>query len=381
MRHLKKYSKRCVTNIFILCLLTIIIVLDCKINKDDVIKIGAVLPLTGDVAVWGNNTKEGIDLAVEIINKNGGLDGKMIKIIYEDSQALPAKGVTAITKLIKLDNVSAVIDNSVSSVTLAMAPIAEKNETVILATGATAPAITNAGDFIFRIWNSDDLEGRVIAEYAFNELKIKKIAILFVNNDYGYGLKDVFEEEYIKLGGSVTVIEKFEQSETNFKPQLTKIKSDNPESIYLVGYPREVAQCLKQTAELGLNSIVLSTVAFEDPYIIELAKNASEGVIYPYPVTPDVNNEKVKSFYDSYQNKYNKDPGITCDVGYDAVNMLLEAMILSKGQSGSDIKEGLMMIKNYHGVSGIMEFDKNGDVHKPIGFKTVQNQKFIWINN
>ena len=349
----------------------------CAKEKGE-IRIGAVLPLTGDVAVWGNNTKEGIDLAVEAVNKNGGVNGRELVILYEDSQAQAQQGVTALRKLITVDRVPAIIDNSVSSVTLAMAPIAEQNKVVILATGATAPKISEAGDFIFRIWNSDALEGEVMAEYAHGELGLRKIAILRVNNDYGKGLDEVFRREFSESGGEILFSEAFEQSETDFRTQLAKIKSVDPEALYVVGYPREVPQLLKQMKELGINLQVLGTVAFEDPHIIEIAKDAAEGIIYPYPVQPSKEDASVSTFLSQYKAKYNKEPGITCDVGYDAVNMITLATKLSGGHEGEDIRKGLMMIKDYHGASGVMEFDENGDVHKAMEMKTVENGAFVW---
>lgn len=365
------------TNLYSMFLLIALVLIGCE-KAEKEIKIGAVLPLTGDVAVWGSNTKEGIDLAVEKVNNSGGINGSILKIIYEDSEALPQKGVSAIQKLITVDKIPAIIDNSVSSVTLAMAPIAEKNQVVILATGATAPKISEAGEYIFRIWNSDALEGEVIAQYTYEKLEITKVAILYVNNDYGKGLEDVFRQEFTKRGGTVTTSEAFEQSETSYRNQLTKVRTSSPEAIYLVGYPREVAQCLKQTKELGVKTQIIGTVAFEDPHILEIAKDAAAGVIYPYPVLPDTNDIAVNEFLSAYRTKYNKEPGITCDVGYDAVNMIAQAIKLSNGHEGIDIKNGLMMIKDYHGASGVMEFDQNGDVHKPIGMKTVKDGKFTW---
>lgn len=365
------------TSLFFTILIIVSVIIGCE-KKEREIKIGAVLPLTGDVAVWGLNTKQGIDLAVEKVNNSGGINGSTMKIIYEDSEALPQKGVSAIQKLITVDKIPAIIDNSVSSVTLAMAPISEKNQVVLLATGATAPKISEAGQYIFRIWNSDALEGEVMAQYTYDKLEINKVAILYVNNDYGKGLEEVFRDEFTKRGGTVVISETFEQSETSYRNQLTKVKGSSPEAIYLVGYPREVGQCLKQAKELRIKIQVLSTVAFEDPHILEIAADAAEGVIYPYPVLSDTSDSAISEFLSNYRAKYNKEPGITCDVGYDAVNMIALAIKLSGGYKGTDIKNGLMMIKDYHGASGVMEFDQNGDVHKPMGMKVVKNGKFTW---
>jgi len=371
--------KRTLSWILIISLIISIGIPGCGKNEKE-IKIGAILPLTGDVAVWGNNTKEGIDLAVEKINNSGGINESKVEIIYEDSKALPSEGVSAIRKLITVDKVSSIIDNSVSSITLAMAPIAENNNVVILATGATAPEISEAGEYIFRIWNSDAEEGTVMADYAYDKLGLRNVAILYVNNDYGKGLNDVFNKEFLERGGKILTSQMFEQSEKDFRTQLTKIKENNPDAVYLVGYPREVPQCLKQMKELRLNVKVLSTVAFEDPHILEIAKDAAEEVIYPYPITPIEEDTALQVFLTGYLNKYNKEPGITCDVGYDAVNMIALAIELSGSSKGEDIQKWLMMIKNYHGASGVIEFDKNGDVHKPIGIKTVKDGQFVWFD-
>ncbi|MCK4341608.1 MAG: ABC transporter substrate-binding protein [Phycisphaerae bacterium] len=147
------------------------------------IKIGATLPLSGDAAVWGKNTQQGIDLALEQINASGGVLGRKLEVIYEDTQALAKEGVSAYRKLVTVHEVPAIIDDSVSSVTLAMAPMAEKDKVVILATGATAPKVSEAGDFIFRIWNSDAYEGDVAAKYAYHDLGSRSAAILCINND------------------------------------------------------------------------------------------------------------------------------------------------------------------------------------------------------
>jgi len=343
------------------------------------IKIGATLPLSGDAAIWGNNTKEGIDLAVEQVNSSGGVLGKKIVVVYEDTEALPQKGVSAYQKLVQVDKVTAIIDDSISSVTLAMAPLAQKDHVVILATGATAPKISDAGEYIFRIWNSDAYEGQVAAEYAFNTLGLRDIAILYINNDYGKGLDDVFSTQFKKLGGKIVSSQSFEQNSADMRSQLTKIQSTNPAGLYLVGYPKEIPVALVQAKELGITTKLIGTVAMQDPKLIENAREAAEGLMFPYPKDP--NGKEVEAFNASFKKKYGKAPGITSDVGYDAVKMIVKAIELSKGSSGDDIKKGLNMLKDFPGASGVMTFDENGDVHKPMGIKVIKNGEFIWIGD
>jgi len=343
-------------------------------GTDSALKIGATLPLSGDAAVWGKNTKEGIDLAVEEINAKGGVLGRKLEIVYEDTRALPKDGVSAYHKLVSIDKVNAIIDDSVSSVTLAMAPLAKRDQVVILATGATAPKISEAG--VFRIWNSDSYEGEVIANYAFGKLGLRRVAILYINNDYGKGLESVFKELFTAHGGQIAASEGFGQSSTDIRAQLSKIKSANPDGLYLVGYPKEIPIALRQSKELGLTAKLLGTVAMHDPQLIQTAGAAAEGLVFPYPKKPT--GEQAKDFKMNFRKKYGKDPGITSDVGYDAAKMIAAAIANTGNSTGEHIRKGLRLLVDYQGASGVMTFDKNGDVHKPMGMMAVTRGEFTW---
>jgi branched-chain amino acid transport system substrate-binding protein len=348
----------------------------CKPKESSVIQIGATLPLSGDAAVWGKNTQEGIELALAEINASGGVLGKKIVVIYEDTKAQAKEGVSAYQKLTTINKVSAIIDDSVSSVTLAMSPLAEKDQVVILATGATAPKISDAGEFIFRIWNSDAHEGEVTAEYAFTKLGLRNVAILYINNDYGAGLREVFTREFERRGGKVPAVEAFDQSATDMRTQLTKIQSTKPDGLYLVGYPKEIPNALRQAKELGISAMRLGTVAMNDPQLLQVAGDSAEGLLFPYPKEPD--GQQVAKFKAGFQKRYGKEPGITSDVGYDAVKMIAKAIEQRKDVSGNEIRQGLNMLKDYLGASGTMTFDEKGDVHKPMGMKKVQAGAFSW---
>ena len=340
------------------------------------IRLGATLPLSGDAAVWGKNTQEGIDLAVEEVNASGGVLGRKLVIVYEDTKALGKEGVTAYRKLTAVDRVQAIIDDSVSGVTLAMAPLAQKDRVVILATGATAPKISQAGEYVFRIWNSDAYEGEVAADYAFDKLALRSVGILYINNEYGKGLEQVFKEEFMERGGKTPLSEGFAQSATDVRTQISKLKAANLDGLYLVGYPKEIPIALRQAKELGLSVTLLGTVAMQDPQLLESAGNAAEGLMFPYPKDPT--GEHASGFKQAFHKRYGKEPGITADVGYDAVRMLAKAIELSGGTTGEDIRKGLNMLKDYPGVSGTMTFDENGDVHKLMGIKVVDKGEFRW---
>lgn len=344
----------------------------------EVIKIGAILPLTGDGAKYGQSAKKGIDLAVEEINALGGIRNRTLRIIYEDSMLDPKQAVSAINKLITVDKVPAIIGAMASSVTLAIAPIAEKNHIVLLSPASSAPEISKAGDYIFRNTYSDIYEGPIIARYAYEKLAFRRIAILHINNDFGVGLSKTFQQSFVQLGGKIFDVESYDQGSSDFRSQLSKIKESNPESIYLVGYS-EMGVILRQAKEMKLNNQVLSCIMFEDPTILEVARDAGEGVIYAYPAyDPDSNQQNVADFVQKFRQKYNKEPDIYAASSYDALKILAYAINI-KGFKPVSIKEALYSIKEFPGVTGSTTFDMNGDVTKPIGIKQVNNGKFTWL--
>lgn len=363
----------------LIVLVSLLFIFGCNSPKKEVdtIKIGAILPLTGDAALYGNNAKEGIDLALEQINSKGSVIGKTIQIIYEDSKAEPKTGVAAFQKLTDVDKVPVIIGGISSSVTLAFAPLAEKQKIVVLSPAATSPKLSNAGKFIFRNWTSDAFEATVIADYAINELKINKMGILYLNNDYGKGLENAIIKEFTNNGKEIVIVESFAQNQIDFKNSLTKIKASDVQALYIISYPDETVIILRQIKELNLKILLLSTSAFQDDMIIKNAGATAENVIYPYPVSTGTTDKVVANFFASFEKKYNKNPGIVSDTGFDALNMIVAAIKNERSASGEAIQKGLMKLHDFKGASGTMTFDENGDIEKEMKIKTVKNKSFV----
>lgn len=344
-----------------------------KQSESDGVKIGAILPLTGDAALYGNNDREGIDLAVDMVNAKGGVNGKKVVTFYEDSKAEAKTGVSAINKLAN-SNVQVIVDDAISTVTLAMLPIATEKKIIILSTGATNPSLSGASPYFFRVWNSDAEEGVFAAKACFDKLPIKKMVIIYVNNDYGKGLRDVFKNEYTALGGQIIAEETYEKSDKNFKSMVAKIKQAGSDAIYLVGYASETGIVTKQLREAKVTAKIVGTVAMEDPVFLKLAGNASEGVIYVFPKAPE--GLVVQEFKEQFKKKYNKEPSLLCDAGYDAANLVISAY--QKGAKSSDeIRKVFAELKSFQGASGEITFDSKGDVHKPMILKSVSNGSFV----
>lgn len=365
------------TNSLILLIFIGLFCIGCS-RKIDVIKIGAVLPLTGNSAIWGVPTKEGIEIASDKLNESGGINGKKVEVIFEDSKGDPSSGVSAIRKLIEVDNVKAVLDNSNSAVTLAMAPIAEKNKVILMVTGASAPAIADAGEYIFRIWNSDVLEGELIANYVYDSLKSRRSAILLANNSYGKGLENIYKKIFISRTGIVLASESFDPNAADFRTQINKVLQTTPDVIYLICYPNQGATLLRQLKELGNKSRLVGAVAFEDADMLLKAGTTADGLLYPLPAPVDTNQVEYSEFKKRYDAKFHKQLPFLADVGYDGFNVLAEAMKNNRYNYPDSIKEGLDHLPEYNGVSGVIKFDLKGEVHKPFGIREVKDGKAFW---
>lgn len=344
---MKRHNQFSATLTLTSIVLTSLVVLSfgCAKKEEKEIKIGHIAPLTGDAAIWGKWEVEGIDFAVEEINAKRGIDGRKLKIIHEDDKADPKAAVSALEKLITVDKVKLVIGATLSSTTLACAPIAEQNSVVLLSPSAQSPKISQAGDYIFRIFASSEIEGKHLATLA-DKFHIKSAALLFLNNDYGVGLRDVIRSKLSEQKIPIVSEQAYDAETKDFKTQISKIKAISPEALYLLGYPTDMGTVLRQIKEMGLKTKIFAPNSFEGEEIIKIAKEGAEGVIYVYPVLSDIDaaNTVKRRFFE----KYKQDMNVYNGMGYDAVYILslaIEKLIKEKGNvNGEVVKNALYTI-------------------------------------
>ena len=349
-------------------------------NRQKEITIGVILPLTGNAAKYGQATKNGIDLALEEINHRGGINGRSLKAIYEDSQADPKMAVSVFQKLTTIDKASFILGPLASSSVLAVAPIANRKKVIVLSPAASSPKITDAGDYIFRNVMSDLFDGRAIADFAFNSLKKRTAGVIYINNDFGVGLKKSFRAFFEKYGGEIKAIETFNQGDNDFRTQLTKIMNSEPEVVFLAGQ-REMGYVLRQARELGLQSQWISFSMFEDPEILKIAGNAANNVYYTYRAfDPKSDISLVRNFSKNYKQRFGQLPDIFAGLSYDAARIIVSAIERGGAKDTEKVKMALYNTRNFPGVVGETTFDENGDVIKPIGIKRVEKGKFIWVD-
>lgn len=342
----------------------------------DVIKLGLIGPLTGDTATYGVSTKNGVEVAIDEFNANGGIDGKKIELIAEDTRGDQSEAASAASKLIQQDNVVGIVGGVISPETMTAGPIANDSKVVMISSSSTAAGVPDIGDFIFRNCLSDEVQAIQLAEYAINELGYKKLAIMYTNNDYGLSVKDAFEEKARELA-EVVAVEAFNDGENDFRAQLTKIKGKNPDAIYIAGYYTEASKIAQQAQDQELDTAILGADGFYSPKLIDLGGNAVEGVIFTAGFFTDDPQENVQNFVKAYKKKFNEDPDMFAAQAYDAAKILLEAIKNADSLDGKDIRDAMTETKDFPGVTGITSFTENGDAIKDILILRVENGKFV----
>jgi len=332
-------------------------------------QIGAILPLTGDLATYGVEIKNGIELGLKECDY-------CIYVIYEDDKGQPKNGVNAINKL-KLQGVKYIIGAVPSSVTLSIAPIAEKNKILLFSPASSSPLITDAGDYIFRNYPSDIYEGKAIADYAMIK-GYDSFATITINNDYGIGLKKVFRETVEKAGKKILSEKEYNEGLLDYRTVLASIKNEikgQHAAIFIVGYGGELGRIIKQAREIGIKNQFFSTVNFLDENTKKAGGRYIEGTIFTSPsFSINSKNKKLRKFVSDYREMYDSDPTIWSGLGYDAVKILSSK--IRKYKNVEKVKNALYETKNYEGVTGKTTFDKNGDVEKELSFMRVENGEF-----
>jgi branched-chain amino acid transport system substrate-binding protein len=321
------------------------------------IQLGAVFPLTGDIASYGIAAKRGIDLAVDEINSRGGVNGRKIQVIYEDDQGQATKAVAAIQKLVSVNKVPVVMGSAASSVTLAMCPIANREKVILISPISSSSDLTKqGGPFFFRVCPSDVVQAKMMAEW-FKEDGRSTAGIIFVNNSWGQGLKSEFVADFEASGGKVTDVEACKEGDQDLRAQLSKIKNANPDAIYAITYGREGGALLRQAKELAVDKPIYGADVWGSPELVDTAKEAASGVKIIVPTK--FQGMKYQDFASAFQKKYSEAPDTYASYSYDMVMILTSA--LSKAESGDALREALLST-SYNGVTGTTNFDQNGDV-------------------
>ncbi|MFL0245751.1 ABC transporter substrate-binding protein [Candidatus Clostridium stratigraminis] len=347
--------------------------------KSDKIKVGLDYELSGNVATYGQSLTAGIEMAFEEINNNGGVFGKQIEEVKVDNKSDNTESANVATRLATRDKVVAILGAATSGNTKAASPAAMQNKVPIISGSATADDVTvnsngKVRDFVFKTSFSDSFQGVMMSNFAYNDLKVKKAAMLVdTTSDYSKGLAKNFKDTYSKLGGSVVDEEAYQAKDTDFKAVLTKIKGQNPDVLFVPGYYEEVGLIVRQAKELGLNVPILGGDGYESPKLTELAgKDALNNVYYTSHYSSKDDSPNVVKFRDTFNKKYGKDPDAFNALGYDLGYFLADALKRAGTVDSLKLKDALADTKDFNGVTGTFSMDKN---HNPVKSVTVIQMK------
>jgi len=328
------------------------------------ISIGAVISESGAASVYGDDVKRGLELALTEINDAGGLDGTPITLTFRDDETNPDKGVQVVHELIDQVGAKVIIGAVSSRVTLAIGPICQEKGIVMLSPTASAPEISELGEFVYRNYPSDIVEATAMADFA-RDLGLENVAVFAVNDEYGRGHKDVFTAKYPSTYRKIVGAFDFEEDQIEaFQGMVDEIKDQDLDGIYAIGYLDDVAELLKVVRGEGLGAVVLTSSSVTND-LVKLAGEASEDLVFPRPTTFDPNSDdpSVKKFVDAYRSKFGEEPEAFAAYGYDALKILHAAMLQGGGSAHpSDLKIGLANLEDYKGPTGRVAFDRNGDV-------------------
>ena len=341
----------------------------CAKEESNTIKIGGIFPLSGDVAVYGVECRNGVEMAISEINANGGVkfveedaNGnpvevyKMIELVAEDDEGNPEKSVNAYKKLVTKDKVNTIVGSLTSGCTAAITSLAQAQKVLMVAPAATMTSITDAGDYVFRACFIDPFQGTVGGKFAAENLGKSKAAVLYdITNDYSVGLYTNFKVAFEAAGGKVVAEESYAKGDMDFNAQLTKIKNANPDVVYLPDYYATVALIAKQLRAQGINTPIVGADGWDG-----LTENAGDEVLngyYSNHYAEDSDSPAVQKFVGSFKAKYNKSPNSFAALGYDSVYMLKDAILKAGTTDGEKVRAAFETTDGDY-VTGHITFDE-----------------------
>ncbi|HTW91504.1 MAG TPA: ABC transporter substrate-binding protein [bacterium] len=353
------------------------------------IKVGLVVPLTGDVKTFGESTRNGAMLAIEEANAAGGVNGRKIEMVATDDKNDPTETSNAGAKLIDMDRVVAVI-GSVSS--KCSVPLSDKCQTAkipMITPTSTNPKVTvgedgKRKDYVFRACFIDPFQGTVGAKFAAESLKARTAAVMYdVGNDYSKGLADYFKAAFEKEGGKVTAFESYAKDDVDFSAILTKVKQSDPGVLFIPDYYNKVGLIAKQARQLGVKAVFLGGDGWDSPEMVQIAGDAIYGGYFTNHYSPDDPRPEVQEWVKKYQAKYGQKPDALATLGYDAGLLLIQALKNSPHAKPDEIKLALVAIKDFPCVSGKITFDEWGNPIKSAAVLqyTKDGQKYVTTMN
>jgi len=329
------------------------------------IVVGHYASMTGSTAHFGQDTDRGVRLAIEEANAAGGVLGKKLKLVTLDTRGDSAEAANAVNRLIDVEKVSAVIGEVASSLSLAGGRVAQRRKIPMISPTSTNPKVTEVGDYIFRVCFIDPFQGKVMATFARQNLKLDKVAILKdVKNDYSIGLADAFQKSFTAAGGTIVVEQSYSQGDTDFSAQVTAIRGTQAQAVFIPGYYSEVGTIARTADRLGLKVPLLGGDGWDSPDLFKIGGEAINGSYFSDHFAPDVATAKSQTFVANFQKKYGQAPTGLGALGYEAALVLIDAIKRAGKNDPSAIRDAIAKTKDFEGVTGKISIDAQRNPQK-----------------
>lgn len=350
-------------------------------NKEP-IKIGFLGAKTGDVAIYGLNTLKGLNMAVEQINKDGGLLGRQVQLVEEDNAGQKDQAINITNKLISQDKVVAIVGDPTTGITRVAGQIANSKKTVILSAGSTGTNVVEIGPYVFRDTLLDTIAAPATMKYIIQEKGWKNVALITSkNNDYSVSLSKIFTDAINANGGKIAIEEFIQDKDTDFSGQITKIKAVNPDVIVFSGYYTEGALIMKKAREVGIKAVMVGGDGLQGDDFMKLGGAAVEGSISYAGFSPEQPTPNTEKFINAFKGKNNNElPDLFAAQGYDALMLIAKSIKDANSAEPEKFKDTLAATKNYDGVSGTITFQASREpIKSPVYLLDVKGGKFALL--
>ncbi|HUP50680.1 MAG TPA: ABC transporter substrate-binding protein [Thermoanaerobaculia bacterium] len=338
------------------------------------IPIGVFAAQTGSEAAFGTPTVNGVRLAAEEINAGGGVLGRRIRLVVEDTQGRADQAAVVVTKLITADDVLALIGENSSNQSLAAAPIAQANGVPMVSPSSTNPAVTQNGEFIFRVCFTDPYQGKALATFVRDTLKANTAAMLVDRkSDYSVGLAEFFSREFAERGGRIVAQQSYSGGDSEFRPQLTAIRATRPDILFVPGFYTEAGQIAIQARDLGIDVPLVGGDGWDSPAVIDIGGKSVENSYFSDHYFAGDDRPLVQQFVSKMRERHGRNPEANAALGYDALKIIAAAIERAGDLDRQSIRAQIAATRDYDGVSGTITMGPDRDPIKPVAMIRIEN--------
>lgn len=340
------------------------------------VELGAVLPLTGPEAIYGTSVRNGLQLAFEKVQARTDYPYRL-ELEIRDSGSDPRQASQQLEELYEAGALAA-IGGVTSKEAKEMVDVADRYDRILLSPSASSPELSGISKNFYRVFPSDFLEGTKMGNFATQTLQVDSVVILASESLYGRGSQEIFKNEFERYGGEVLEVVEYPEGTSDFSGLMDRVMTLRPEAAYLADFAGPIGAMVKALRERNYDGFILTTSAFAAPEVLSALGRDAEGIFLTQPAFEvDSENPLVQEFVTAYREKYGEDPGLYAAHGYDAMIVLTQALENAGRPTSSEFWKGMRQIRDFTGVTGIIQFDERGDVQKFPRVYTVNQDRLV----